>query len=266
MIKKRIVPAVLAVLSVLAACGGGGAKVTVLPVVDEPAPASPTVAGGEELTFVADDGVTIAGTYWKPDAPTGHCVVFAHQLSSTRAEYVPVIARLRGRAHLYAIDLRGHGASSQGPDGLITWKTFETPDWERVEADLLDAFEATRARGASGQCVIVGASIGSSAALRLAGSAQKRVAGVVLLSPGLAYRGLGTPDAARTTVAPVLIVHSQEKGAVDAATALANILGERQVPVEVIADPGTAHGMKIVAADPAILDRVVAFIGTRIGE
>jgi hypothetical protein len=32
------------------------------------------------------------------------------------------------------------------------------------------------------------------------------------------------------------------------------------VPVEVIADPGDAHGMKIVAGDPAILDKVVAFL------
>jgi hypothetical protein len=65
----------------------------------------------------------------------------------------------------------------------------------------------------------------------------------------------------------MLIVHSQEQGAVDAATALANILTRRgDAGVDVIADPGTAHGMRIVAGDPAILDRVVAFIAAHLGE
>jgi hypothetical protein len=32
------------------------------------------------------------------------------------------------------------------------------------------------------------------------------------------------------------------------------------VPVEIIADPGEEHGMKIVGGDPKILERVVAFI------
>ena len=258
--------ALLAALALVVGCGPDGKRVTVIHVADETTgPVTPTVPGAEELTFAADDGVTIHGSYWAPDRATTACVVFAHQLSSTRAEYVPVIARLAGQAHLYAIDLRGHGASTQGPDGALSWKGFTAEDWLKVEDDLLGAFEAVRGKGASGQCVIVGASIGSSAALRLAGRAAKRVAGVVLLSPGLAYRGLATPDAARATRAPVLIVHSQESGAVDAATALATILRDVPTPVEVIADPGTAHGMKIVAGDPAILDRVVAFIAARLG-
>lgn len=256
--------ALLAVL-VLAACGGGGKHVTIIPVHDETTgPAVATVPGAAELSFTADDGVTIHGSYWAPAQPTEACVVFAHQLSSTRAEYVPVIARLVGQAHLYAIDLRGHGASTLGPDGALSWKGFTDEDWQRVERDLLGALDAVRGKGGGAACVVVGASIGSSATLRLAGSAQDRVAGVVLLSPGLNYRNLATPDAARATRAPVLIVHSQEKGAVDAATALANILRDVPTPVDVIADPGTAHGMKIVAGDAAILDRVVAFIAARL--
>ncbi|MBK9036278.1 MAG: alpha/beta fold hydrolase [Myxococcales bacterium] len=253
----------LVVAMCVAACGGGGSKVQAIEVPDEVVAAdAPTVPGGEELRFTAADGVTIVGTYWPPrDASTTACAVFAHQLSSTRAEYVPVIERLKGRAHLFAIDLRGHGASTQGPDGAVAWRAFETADWERVEGDLRDAVAAVRARGASGRCVMVGASIGSSATLRFVGAAPDQVAAVVLLSPGLNYRGLATPDAARATRAPVLIVHSQEQGAVDAATALANILGDNPTPVEVIADPGTAHGMTIVAGAPAVLERVSTFIG-----
>jgi alpha-beta hydrolase superfamily lysophospholipase len=56
----------------------------------------------------------MAGSYGRRRRATTACVLFAHQLSSTRAEYVPVIARLRGRLICYAIDLRGHGAAA-GP-------------------------------------------------------------------------------------------------------------------------------------------------------
>ncbi len=258
--------ALLAALSLVVGCGPDGKRVTVIHVEDETVgPVAPTVPGAEELTFAAADGVTIHGSYWAPDRATAACVVFAHQLSSTRAEYVPVIARLKGQAHLYAIDLRGHGASTQGPDGAQSWKGFTAEDWLKLEVDLAGALDAVRGKGAGEACVVVGASIGSSASLRLAGASPERVAGVVLLSPGLAYRGLATPDAARATRAPVLIVHSQESGAVDAATALANVLRDTPTPVDVIADPGAAHGMKIVAGDPAILDRVVAFIAARLG-
>jgi alpha-beta hydrolase superfamily lysophospholipase len=251
----------LALVAALSACGGDGKKATILPVVDEVVDAAaPTVPGAVEVSFETDDA-TITGSYWAPkDAATTACVVFAHQLSSTRAEYQPVIARLVGTAHLYAIDLRGHGASTRGPDGAVTWKGFTLEDWEKVERDLLSAIGVVRQRGGGARCVVVGASIGSSATLRLAAAAPDLVAAVVLLSPGLNYRGLSTVEAARTTRVPTLIVHSQEKGAVDAATALANLLTEASTPVEVIADPGTAHGMRIVAGDPALLDRVVAFV------
>lgn len=249
-----------------AACGGGGQKVTHLAVVDEVVDAAPpTVPGAVEVSFDSDDA-TITGSYWAPtDASTTGCVVFAHQLSSTRAEYTPVIARLVGTAHLYAIDLRGHGASTRAPDGAaVTWKGFTLEDWAKVERDLLSAIGVVRQRGGGARCVVVGASIGSSATLRLAAAAPDLVSAVVLLSPGLNYRGLSTVEAARSTRGPVLIVHSQEPGASDAATALANLLTEASTPVEVIADPGTAHGMKIVAADPALLDRVVAFVAAQL--
>ena len=241
-----------------AACGSKPAATT---IPDQPE-AGEDMPGGQPLAFAAADGVTIEGTYWPPDdAGATGCAIFVHQLSSTRAEWAPVIERLRGRGHLYAFDMRGHGTSTRGSAGPISWENFETADWEAVADDTLRAVDAIVGKGASGACVLVGASIGSTAVLLAAARAPEHTRGVVLLSPGLAYRGIKTPDAARAIHVPVLLVHSHEKGADDAAGALAGIWRDAQVSVEVIADPGTAHGMKIVAGDPATLDRVVAFIG-----
>jgi alpha-beta hydrolase superfamily lysophospholipase len=230
-----------------------------------PSAGTPAPAGAQPLSFTTADGVTIEGSYWPPTDPaTTGCAVFVHQLSSTRAEWAPVIEGLRGRGHLYAIDMRGHGASTRGASGPIDWQTFATEDWRKVADDLAAAVAALQARGARGPCVLVGASIGSSAVILSAGRAP--VAGVVLLSPGLAYRGVETVGPAAAVKAPVLIVHSQEDGAVDAVAAIAGALRGAGDQVDVIADPGTAHGMKIVAADVKIRDRVVAFIAAKLGR
>lgn len=228
-----------------------------------PAPADLAALGGEPLSYATADGVTIEGTYWPPDGATTGCAIFVHQLSSTRAEYAPVIARLKGRGHLYALDLRGHGASTRGPAGPISWHDFDVPDWAKVADDVVRAADAVRGKGAAADCVWVGASIGSNSVLFASAHAPERTRGLVLLSPGLDYRGLKAPEAAPGNRAPVLLVHSQEPGAADAATALTAIWRAAQppVPVEEIADPGTAHGMKIVAGDAATLDRVVRFVG-----
>lgn len=260
---------VLALCALAAACGGGAPRATTTASAPAPVTGVAAVGDGESLAFTAGDGAIIEGTYWAPrDASATGCAIFVHQLSSTRAEWQPVIDGLRGAAHLYAIDMRGHGTSTKGASGALSWHTFETADWEQVPDDVLRAIDAITAKGASGSCVLVGASIGSTAVLLAAARAPEHTRGVVLLSPGLAYKGIKTPDAARALRAPVLLVHSQEKGAADAAAALVGIWRDAGVPFdfEVTADPGTAHGMKIVAPEPVILARVISFIGDHVGS
>lgn len=254
---NRLAPALLLVA---AACGGSSPRTSQI-VADDVAPPPP--ATGEEVS-IAGAGVTLSATYHAPRDPANpSCAIFVHQLSSTRAEYQPVIDRVHGQGHLLALDMRGHGKSTAGEAGAtLDWETFETADWEQVAVDVIAAADELKRRGASDACVLVGSSIGSSAVLLAAAAHPDRARRLVLLSPGLAYRGVNTPDAARAIKAPTLIVHSQESGAVDAATALANILRDGGVAVEVIADPGDQHGMKIVAPSPRILDQVVGFVSS----
>lgn len=270
---KRLMFCVIAIVA--AACGGPSKPVAMPTHVTmsggpDSSGGAPEKAGGEDVRF-AGDGVTLAATYHAPADPAGArgCAVFVHQLSSTRAEYQPVIDRLRGQGHLLAIDMRGHGASIEGEAGArLDWQQFDTAEWEKVAADVAAAQDQLARRGAGDRCVLVGASIGSSGVLLAAARRPDRARALVLLSPGLAYRGVKTPDAARAVGVPVLIVHSQEGGAADAAGALAGIWNDATppVPVEVIAHPGDAHGMKIVAADPAILERVVEFIAAELAQ
>jgi pimeloyl-ACP methyl ester carboxylesterase len=247
------------VLAAAAACGGSPKTGQI--AHDDVPPPRVAASAGEELTF-AGPGVTISATYWAPSDPANQaCVLFVHQLSSTRAEYLPVIERLRGQGHLLAIDMRGHGKSTAGDGGTsLDWKTFETADWQQVALDVRAAADALADRGAADACVWVGASIGSSAVLLAAAANPDRTRALVLLSPGLAYRGVETPDAARAVRVPVLIVVSREAGAADASGALSAIFDDNGVRVEAHAAMGTAHGMKIVAGEPGVLDHVVEFI------
>jgi dienelactone hydrolase len=264
------------VLACLAACGGGKKPAPTVPADASAADASPAADASsdappsEDITFAGNE-VEIAATYYGPADRLRDqgCAIFVHQLSSTRAEYQPVIDRLRGRGHLLAIDMRGHGRSTKGAGGTtLDWQQFETADWEKVASDIAAATEEMVKRGADHHCVLIGSSIGSSAVLLHAARSPDSTRALVLLSPGLAYRGVKTPDAARAVNVPVLIVHSQEGGAADAAGALAGIWRDATppVPVEVIEDPGDKHGMKIVAGDPKILERVVAFIGAELAK
>lgn len=248
-----------ACIFLLAAACGGGQKTA--QIVHDDAPAPPAAGGGEELTF-ASAGATISATYWAPSDPANQaCALFVHQLSSTRAEYQPIIDRLRGQGHLMAIDMRGHGKSTAGDGGAtLDWKTFETADWLQVAVDIRAAADELARRGAADACVWTGSSIGSSAVLLAAAANPDRTRALVLLSPGLAYRGVETPDAARAVKVPVRMVLSREAGASDAAGALSRIFEENNVAVEVHVAMGNDHGMKIVAGDEGILAETVEFI------
>jgi pimeloyl-ACP methyl ester carboxylesterase len=266
---------------VAAACRGGGATSVepqrgVAPVaargdaspVEGRAGVLPT--SGEAVSIRTTDGWTLVGDYRGGDS--GTVVLLVHQLSSNRTEWGPLLSLLqpaRGvRYPTLAIDLRGHGGSTQGPEGTTSWQAFGTDAarWQGVVDDVAAAvrYLRTRPRPPTG-IVIVGSSIGSSAALRYA-AGDAEITAVVLLSPGLAYRGLDTRDAmARyaSTARPALLLASDgDTGSAEAIPALLErARGDARVESEIY--PGTgAHGVSIGAAGvhPELWQRIDGWI------
>ncbi len=256
-----------ALLLVLAtACGAADAPPPVRPppggeVVDGAAPAA--ADGAQELALTTDDGVTLAATYWPGPTGSTACVIMLHQLSSKRAEWAPFVAALRGTAHLLTLDMRGHGASTVAGAATLRWEDFTTEDWAAVEFDLSAAAAELSRRGAAGaRCVLIGSSIGSSAVLRWT-MAHPDVPGLVLLSPGLKYRGLDTTTAAKAYRGLALVARSHERGAEDAATFLERTWGER-VTMRVVT--GDAHGVRMVGDDDGLIDAAVALVERALGR
>jgi pimeloyl-ACP methyl ester carboxylesterase len=187
--------------------------------------------------------------------------VLVHQLGSTREVWAPLIARLRGDYEILAFDLRGHGDSRRGPRGDVSYRDFTPDEWAAAVRDVDAATAWLGERGyRAADCVYVGSSIGSTLVVRWAG-AHPDAGALVLLSPGLAYKGLAITEAAAAFAHPALIVYSGEPGMKATADQLRRTWGAAAQVLEV---DGTTHGVSMIADDDLRLDVVTAFIANAI--
>lgn len=174
-------------LLVAGACGGGGKEAfpTAVPSPTLPPPAS------ERVAFETTDGVRVAASLWAADTPS--IVVFAHMRGSDRTAWSPAIERVldRGFAAL-AFDFRGHGQSADGD-----------ADLGKIDLDLEAAVTYARQRG-YGRVYVVGASMGGTAALAVAG--RQDLAGVVVMSSPEAFEGIDARAAVASVREPLLFI------------------------------------------------------------
>lgn len=167
----------------------------------------------KDLVLHTADGVPIAATYYPPQRPGSRpSVILLHMLNRTRADWTAFAHALaRAGYATVAIDLRGHGGSTRG---VGSWRGFSPESFRAMVEDVAAAHtylrEAPEANG--GRLAVIGASIGANVALRY-GAREPSVKTVVLLSPGLNYRGVATAEAMETYGGrSVLIAASREDG------------------------------------------------------
>src|SRR6266487_4207117 len=156
----------------------------------QPAPNSKDTAE-QKVTFLTDDKVLIVGTYYSPSSSNKNtstdAIILLHMLGRDRNDWNPFASTLSNSTNGYAvlsIDLRGHGESvnqngKAAKQFLVTQKGINPNN-----------------------IAIVGASIGANVALNYAAS-DPSIKAVVLLSPGLNYKGVITSDSIRKYVNPI---------------------------------------------------------------
>ncbi len=115
--------------------------------------------------------------YLEAGEPGGLPVVGLHGLGATNASLLPTVWDLAADHHVVAPDLPGHGASAAP---LARYDARFFAEWLTA---FLDDREIDRA-------VLLGNSLGGRVALEVALAAPERVAGLVLLSPAVAFRRL----------------------------------------------------------------------------
>jgi len=162
----------------------------------------------QTVNFLTDDGVSIIGSYYSPlsvvnnassSTATTPTIILLHMLGKDRSTWNPFASTLsqkEGYAVL-SIDLRGHGESVKQNNGnTISFQSFTPVDYNKMVLDVKAAkqFLITNKSANPNNISIVGASIGANVAINYA-SMDPTIKSVVLLSPGINYRGVSTEQA-----------------------------------------------------------------------
>jgi len=210
----------------------------------------------ETVTIEAADGLMLHATYYGPGgAAPFPGVILLHMLGSNRqvwdeVGFAPLLAG-NGYAVL-AVDMRGHG------------ETGGNRDWGQAVDDIQRVWDyfTGRSEVAAEQTAVVGASIGANMAL-ITGVNEPAVKGVVLLSPGLDYRGVTTGDKmALYGERPILLVASEEDGyAADSVRTLADLAqGETQFQLY----NGAGHGTNMFGPQPDLADLILDWLNQHV--
>ncbi|MFQ5846194.1 MAG: alpha/beta hydrolase [Candidatus Methylomirabilales bacterium] len=228
---------------------------------------SPRAEGraAERITVRAADGTVLVGDLYLPP-PEGQekppLVVLLHMLSRHRGDWQAFIPRLTAQGDaVFAMDLRGHGESIRKGPGRLSWRGFSRADYARMPEDLLEtlnALSAYRDRIDLERVAVIGASIGCNVAL-VAAAEHRAIRALVLLSPGLDYRGIRTDEAMRRYGhRPILLVASQ--GDSYAANSTRTLHALAAGPKELKIYGGHAHGTRILEGTPDAAPLVLGWL------
>lgn len=218
------------------------------PVVHQPRVENLAIAGAENLLLQT--------TLYSPGGSGPFPgVILLHMLGGDRMDWEDVgltNALVDNGFAALTVDLRGHGETG----GSIAWQ-LAPEDLQRVweQFTSLDIVDPQRT-------AVIGASIGANLALQT-GANQPAIQTVILLSPGLDYRGLTTEDAMQNySSRPILIVASEEDAyAADSSRALIT-LAQSESRLEMF--DGAGHGTRMFSAKPELSDLMLTWLAENI--
>lgn len=148
-------------------------------------------------------------------------------------------------------DLRGHGASIHRGEVKLDYRTMTEPEFAKYPTDIAGAL-----KGRTGVTVI-GASIGANTAALL----TEQMSGIdqlVLLSPGMNYRGLEPADAIMTFKGKILLVASSgDEYSYNSVREMASLNPDH---CTLMIFDGDAHGTDIINENPAAMRALVDWL------
>lgn len=145
----------------------------------------------KEIKLKTEDGFAIMGSFYEVDSNSG--VILLHMLNRNRNDWNDLSGKLQKEGYnVLSIDLRGHGQSTDKDGRVVNWQTFSANDFNNMVLDVKATKQFLESKGI-GNVSIVGASIGANIAVSYAAE-DSEIRTVILLSPGLDYRGV-KPDA-----------------------------------------------------------------------
>lgn len=212
----------------------------------------------QRIELKTSDGTTIAGDYYAPAAGSPRGLLLLHMMPATRQSWKAFAETMQAAEwHVLAIDLRGHGESSGGPDG---YKNFSDEEHQASRFDVEAGVGFLKTKGAS-ELSLGGASIGANLALQYL-AAHSEIRRAFLLSPGLDYRGVKTEPYARVLQsgqAVYYIASDDDRYSADTVRRLFDVTpGGVGKELEVFDEAG--HGTAIFEREPQSMDLVVSWL------
>jgi alpha-beta hydrolase superfamily lysophospholipase len=196
-------------------------------------------ADSEEVTFEAEDGVTIDGTLFPADGAE-RVVIFAHGAVFDKASWYPQAEKLRAKGvAALPINFRGYGKSEAGPRSDL-------------EKDVRGAIAFAKERGYS-EIALVGGSMGGAAVLQaLDGLADEAVDRAVLLAPA------GGPPVKQTGIAKLFLVAEGD----GLKPRVQSIHDASTDPKEIVVFSGSAHAQHVfkTGQGPSVEARILDFV------
>jgi len=214
------------------------------------------------------DDIDLAADYYPADKPAV-AAVYVHMMPATKESWRGLAEYLaqNGVAGI-AIDLRGHGQSTQGPDG---YKQFKSEDHQQSRLDLLAAARFLRSLGLgfkADKIAFIGASIGANLSLQfVAGRHDYKAA--ILLSAGLNYHGVDAEALVKKLIPGQKVFfaacHDDIGSRGDNAVQNEKLFDETPAGVtktKKIYETG-GHGTNILGADPGLAEEILKFIADK---
>jgi len=194
-----------------------GAAAAPAPAAKPAKPAGPSLPG-EPAELKTVDGWALKAMF-APSVPGKMTLLLLHGTGQRKEDWKRLAFPLtRAGYGVLAVDLRGHGESRVSPSGEeLTYKKLRATPTANDFADMSRDAEAA-VGWLAGQGVpedsigLIGSEVGGSIAIRYAATHQK-VPLVVMLSPGMRWQEVLTPNALRAlkrpTPTPVLMIYSE---------------------------------------------------------
>jgi len=223
------------------------------------------VAAGP-ITLTTTDGVKLAGNYLDSGKPDSKGLILLHMMGGTWQDWGPLAEPARQRGYCsVAVTLRGHGKSVWTTEGRnLNRRNFSNAQFAAMINDVEAVYQYLIAQENvdKKRIAIIGASIGANLAVKYAAEHPDRIRGVVLLSPGLRYRGIETKPAVKAFGGQMLFyAGSGDEYSARSVAALGNLAGDRGA---VRYYPGGEHGTRLFAKHPEMIDKIIKWLNAYI--
>lgn len=189
-------------------------------------------------------------------------LILVHMYGSSRHAWRPFAERAQQAGYaVVTFDLRGHGDSARLNPEAPRYGDFATSNWQDVALDIDAARDALVVAGADpANLGLAGASVGANLALAYAASHQD-IQAVVLLSPGLEYKGIAVQPAFDVYgERPSMLVATNGDGY--SARTCATLHASTNAFCELREFPGAEHGTDILDAYPNAAELIVLWLDT----